>query len=266
MDCKNCKTSLTNESDYCLKCGGKVIRNRLTLKALFTHFSEQFLNYDNKFLQTFLHLFTKPELVIDGYINGTRKRYVNVISYFMIAITFAGIQLLILRKFFPHFFDYSSSTVSEGQNQIMNTISNFNQNYQSLIMVLAIPIMALVSKLVFSSNKKYNYSEQLIIYLYTFAQYTIVSFFPFLIIAFFGISILKISPYPEIVQVLYIAYVLKKLYALNLKQIILKTFRFIIIGFVFYIIIVILVGTIYFTYMYVNGDLQGFLESIKPNP
>ena len=194
------------------------------------------------------------------------KRYVNVISYFMIAITFAGIQLLILRKFFPHFFDYSSSTVSEGQNQIMNTISNFNQNYQSLIMVLAIPIMALVSKIVFLSNKKYNYSEQLIIYLYAFAQYTIVSFFPFLIIAFFGISILKISPYPEIVQVLYIAYVLKKLYALNLKQIILKTFRFIIIGFVFYIIIVILVGTIYFTYMYVNGDLQGFLESIKPNP
>ncbi|PHR71636.1 MAG: hypothetical protein COA67_06375 [Lutibacter sp.] len=71
-------------------------------------FNEQFLNYDNKFLQTFIHLFTKPEVVIDGYINGTRKKYVNVISYFAIAITLSGLQMFILNKFFPEMLDFSS--------------------------------------------------------------------------------------------------------------------------------------------------------------
>lgn len=61
MACKNCNTELTTDSEYCYHCGAKVIRNRLTIKNLFEHFSEQFLNYDNKFLQTFILLFKKPE-------------------------------------------------------------------------------------------------------------------------------------------------------------------------------------------------------------
>ena len=89
MNCKNCNLLISDKDNFCNSCGAKVIRNRLTIKSLFEDFSEQFLNYDNKFLQTFLHLFTKPEVVIDGYINGTRKKYVNVISYFAIALTLA---------------------------------------------------------------------------------------------------------------------------------------------------------------------------------
>ena len=68
MRCKNCQTKFLIESDFCYNCGAKVIRNRLTLKNLLNDFSEQFLNYDNKFLQTFIQLFKKPEVVIDGYI------------------------------------------------------------------------------------------------------------------------------------------------------------------------------------------------------
>ncbi len=98
MDCKNCHTNLKDTDDFCNTCGAKVVRNRLTIRNLFAHFSEQFLNYDNKFLQTFIHLFTKPEAVIGCYINGTRKKYVNVISYFAIAITISGLQMYILNK------------------------------------------------------------------------------------------------------------------------------------------------------------------------
>ena len=99
MDCKNCQNSLSQKDDYCNVCGAKVIRNRLTVKNLWADFAEQFLNYDNKFLKTYLALFKKPEDVIGSYINGTRKKYVNVISYFAIAVTLSGIQLFILRKF-----------------------------------------------------------------------------------------------------------------------------------------------------------------------
>ena len=82
MECKNCSNQLSTNSDFCNSCGAKVIRNRLTLKNIFEHIIETFFNYDNKLLRTFIDLFKKPEKVIDGYINGVRKRYVNPISYF----------------------------------------------------------------------------------------------------------------------------------------------------------------------------------------
>jgi hypothetical protein len=92
MDCKNCQTSLSETAEYCYHCGGKIIKNHLTIRNLFEHFSEAFLNYD-RFLQTFIGLFTAPEEVIGCYISGTRKKYVNVISYFAIAITISDLQL-----------------------------------------------------------------------------------------------------------------------------------------------------------------------------
>ena len=101
MNCKNCHTDIPERSGYCSRCGAKVIRNRLTMKNLISSFSRQFFDYDNKFLQTFINLFKKPEDVIGSYINGTRKKYVNVISYYAIAISLAGIQLFVLNKFFP---------------------------------------------------------------------------------------------------------------------------------------------------------------------
>ncbi|WAC01775.1 DUF3667 domain-containing protein [Lacinutrix neustonica] len=78
---------MPQQINYCNGCGAKVIKNRLTMRNLFEDFTYNYLNYDNKFLRTFLNLFTKPEAVITSYIDGTRKKYVNVISYFAIALT-----------------------------------------------------------------------------------------------------------------------------------------------------------------------------------
>jgi hypothetical protein len=111
MNCKNCHTELISDSDFCNRCGSKVIRNRLTFKNLFEHFSDTFFNYDNKLLRTFIDLFIRPEVVIGGYIDGIRKRYVNPISYFGLAITFSGLYLLILNKFYPEALDFLKLTL-----------------------------------------------------------------------------------------------------------------------------------------------------------
>ncbi|WP_273566165.1 DUF3667 domain-containing protein [Maribacter halichondriae] len=91
MECKNCQSTLAERADYCSFCGAKIIRNRLNLRNLWTEFTEQYLNLDNTFLRTIKHLFTKPKEVILGYINGQRKRYLNPISLYAIALTFTGI-------------------------------------------------------------------------------------------------------------------------------------------------------------------------------
>lgn len=260
MNCKNCKTSFSEDTDYCPKCGGKVIRNRLTLKALFTHFSEQFLNYDNKFLKTFLHLFSKPETVIDGYIKGTRKRYVNVISYFAIALTVSGFQIFILQKFFPHSFDFSSMVV-EGQIEFQQKFMNRIFEYNSLLAMLFIPVYAFMGKIVFFNINKYNYTELIVVFMYITAQTTIIGSIVSITTAIFNFSFSTISMLLFPLIILYSTYCLKRLYELNIKKIVFKTILFFFVLSIFYILFSIIAVILFVLIEY--GSFQEFIEVQK---
>ncbi|QNJ96816.1 DUF3667 domain-containing protein [Constantimarinum furrinae] len=244
--CKNCNTPLSESAKFCEQCGAKVIHNRLTLRNIFDDFSEQFLNWDNKILRTFIDLFRQPEVVINGYISGTRKRYMNVLSYFAIAITLSGFYMYINQKFFPDTFSKLFEKMSNDPNQMQASL-DFYQNfieYQSFIFFLMIPILAGMSRLVFLKNKKFNYSEHLVLNMYTYSQASILITLIAFVAQFnedaayvFQISSLAI-------QILFFAYVLKRVFALNLIQIILKTLLFLVVLIPVYIIFVI-IATIY---------------------
>ncbi|MDU8885997.1 DUF3667 domain-containing protein [Yeosuana sp. MJ-SS3] len=165
MHCKNCFTDLKENYDFCYNCGAKVIRNRLTFKIFFEHISETFFNYDNKLLRTFIELFTKPEDVIGSYINGVRKKYVNPISYFALALSISGIYLLIINKFFPETLDFSIFNFP-GQEELQKRNVSFVQEYYSIVMMFYVPIYALMALLTFIGLKKFNYTELLVIFLY----------------------------------------------------------------------------------------------------
>lgn len=259
MQCKNCKSALNSESAYCYNCGGKVVRNRLTIKNLFEHFTETFLNYDNKFLQTLITLFTKPEVVIENYINGTRKRHVNVISYFAIALTISGLQLFILNKFYPEILDLSS-IASNGTEEFQKKNLDFMLEYQSIVMMLYVPLYALMSKIVFFNHKKFNYTEHLVIFMYILAQTSIISAVFTVFAAIFGLTLGTIAfifslPF----QILYSAYCLKRLFKLNFKTILLKTIFFLLLLILVFIAFSILMAVI----MYFNGDFEQMREAKK---
>lgn len=242
MECKNCDQKLSESDNYCNDCGAKVIRNRLTVRNLWDDFSAQFLNYDNKFLRTFIELFTNPVGVIGGFIEGTRRKHVTVLSYFAIAITYAGFYTFINQKFFPDAYNelFSSINANEVQAQASIDFYSFFVEYQAFIFFLLVPLLALISRLVFLKNKKYNYSEHLVINLYAYSQASIlvttISFF-----TQFNSELFKISSFLSMfLQTLYFAYVLKALFALSLWKIILKTLLFILILLLFYILIIII--------------------------
>jgi len=259
MECKNCALALKENDDYCNSCGAKVIRNRLTIKNLFEHFTEQFLNYDNKFLQTFLDMFRRPEDVIGSYINGTRKKYVNAVSYFAIAITAAGLLLFVLNKYFPEMMNMSS-LAQPGTEEFNKNNLEFTQEYQSLLMMLYLPFYALFSRLVFLKNKKYNYTEHLVIFMYITAQLALAQFFIIIPLAFidgmdFGLISLGFIP----IMLFYSAYCLKRLFGLDLGGIILKTMLFLFILFVLGIIFTVIV-----TYLMLkHGFFPEVLEAQK---
>ena len=264
MHCKNCHSQLPSNSDYCNLCGGKVIRNRLTFKNLFEHFTETFFNYDNKLLRTFIDMFKKPEVVIDTYVQGVRKRYVNPVSFFGIILTINGLNIFILSKYFKKYLDTSqmvsdtASAENEATRKIMALSSDFSLEYGSLIFSLLIPLAALISLIVFF-NKKYNYTEHIILYLYSMSIFSILS-------VIFGLVVLLTVPdsYMTFASAIYVfifiyhCYIFKRLFNLSIKQLILKILLFSVVFFFFYIGISILVTIL----LFLTGTLN--LEDFVP--
>jgi hypothetical protein len=260
MLCKNCKTSLNDDINFCYNCGAKVIRNKLTFKHVFEDFNEQFLNLDNKFLQTFIALFITPEAVIGGYINGTRKKYINAINYFAIAITFSGLQVFVLRHFFPDAIDISDFT-SEDNIGLSMKIMKLTQEYNSFVMMLLLPAYALMGKIVFLKNKTFNYTELLVVFMYTISQMAITGVIIILTSATLGFTMGNVVFIFLPLQILYSAYCLKRLYALNLKKIILKTLLFLIVFSVFYLLAIIVFMLILIFVYY--GGIHEFKEAME---
>lgn len=257
MDCKNCLKVLQEENNYCEECGAKVIRNRLTLKSVWVEFSEKVFNFDNAFFKTFLALFSKPEEVINGYINGVRKKYIPVFSYYALAITFAGLQIFIIRKFFPESLDINA-LIPEGSPQ-QGTNIDWIYDYYSLLALLNLPIYAFIAKLVFTGFKKYNYTEHLVIFTYIIAQYTFTNFLIILIATGLGVNFYVIGNILNVLLIIYSSYCYQRLYPLTLKQSLMRFLLF--LGIL--IVLLFLIGIIQFIIIYLNGDLQQMIEAQK---
>ena len=246
MNCKNCHTELQEHDDYCSICGGKVVRNRLTLKNLFAHISETFFNYDNKLLRTIISLFTKPEDVICSYIDGVRKRYINPINFFGLSLTLAGISVFLIKKFYLEYFDLKAWMMSLeifsnefSQRALESYSTSDSMEYSSLIFAAIIPVFGVISRIVFY-NKKYNLTEHIVIYIYTMSLYSILSILigqAILIIApTYYISFIFLS-YPVIL--IYHCYVLKRIFKLSFSELLLKTFLFLVLFLFSYILLAI---------------------------
>ncbi|WP_189702494.1 DUF3667 domain-containing protein [Subsaximicrobium wynnwilliamsii] len=243
---------LAEASQFCHSCGGKVIKKRLSFKNLCAHVGETFFNYDNKFLSTFIDLFKKPEVVIDSYVQGTRNRYVNPIGFFGIILTLNGLNIFIINKFYKKYLDATDlvgnidAANNEATKKIMALSTDISLEYASLFFSLLIPVAALVSLIVFY-NKSYNYTEHVIVYLYSMSVYSLLS-------VVFGLSVLAIAPdyYFTFANVMYVfivvyhCYILTRLFKLSIKQLTIKVLLFLIAFFIIYIGTSILVVFILF--------------------
>jgi hypothetical protein len=262
MDCKNCKTVLKEQDAYCKSCGGKVVRNRLTIKNLFEHITETFFNYDNKLLRTLIDLFKKPEIVIGGYIKGTRKRYVNPISYVALTLTISGIYMLILNKFFPNVFLEMTTVGVEGQQEFMTIYSDFIQKYYSFLMISLIPLYALISRLVFINRKEYNFTEHLVMAMYIMAQFSLVSSFLNIALLVLQLPSGLLGTSSIFLQMIYFGYCYKRIYVLSIGGLILRTLWF--LGILLITMIVIIILGILSAIIFKDSDvIQGVIEAQK---
>lgn len=250
MDCKNCNTSLSKLINYCPLCGAKIVKKRLTMKSIVSDINEQFFNIDNKFLKTFFHLFSKPEVVIIGFIDGTRKKYVNVIQYFAISLTLVGIQVFLMNTFFKEAMEMDPNmfgTLANPETQKDNPFSHLEfadyNNYQSVFYVLSVPFSAISTWLTYwiVGLRQYNFTEHLVLNLYYSAQVIFLNAFLTIILLCFGIDFILISTLSSIFIFIYFFYVLKSVFKTSFLMTLAHFFLVMCaLGFIFIILIVLL--------------------------
>ncbi|WP_299336128.1 DUF3667 domain-containing protein [uncultured Psychroserpens sp.] len=228
MNCRNCNSSLDERINYCPLCGAKIVRNRLTLKNIWSDINAQFLSIDNKLFQTFIHLFSKPEVVINGFIEGTRKKYVNVIQYFAIALTLVGLQVFLMNTFFREamvfdspFFDALNQNAKAQENNPFNNFDyeQFN-NYQSLIYTMSVPISAISTWIAYwiAGIRRFNFTEHVVINLYYSAQVIIITAFITILFLCLGIDFLLTSSLTFLFTLVYFFYVLKRVFNTSILE------------------------------------------------
>jgi len=221
VNCKNCNSVLKDAQKFCDECGAKVIQNRLTPKVLAAQVNEQFISIDNKFLSTFVDLFKKPEAVIDGYIHGTRKKYIDVLQYFTIALTFTGIQVFLMTTFFKESLDFSTGfmegfNTASSQKDIPFKNLDFNafNQFQGLIYIITVPFSALGSWLAYYllGERTYNFTEHMVLNLYYSAQVIIITAVLSILFLILGLDYLIISTLVTLPTFIYLFYVLKRVF------------------------------------------------------
>jgi hypothetical protein len=225
VNCKSCNKTLNDSQKFCDDCGAKVIYNRLTPKVLAAQINEQFLSLDNKFLQTFISLTKKPEDVIDGYINGVRKRFIGVIPYYALGLTVLGFQMFMIKSFFPEYLEVSNRAMSEGflagsggkGKELADYFTKASEkinDYQGVLFSVLMPFLAIGTWIMYLDKRKYNYTEHLVINLYSNSQIIIFNAVLYLGFALLtSIDFVTVSAIITPITIIYGTFVFKRLYA-----------------------------------------------------
>ena len=96
MNCKNCKDPLEENALFCDNCGAKVITGRITFKLLVVELFTNVFGIDSKFFLTLKKMFFAPDEVINEYLDGIRKRYVNPFGFLAVG---AALSLIVFNYY-----------------------------------------------------------------------------------------------------------------------------------------------------------------------
>ncbi|MUP44272.1 DUF3667 domain-containing protein [Gramella sp. BOM4] len=241
MKCRNCHFELDKNDNFCSHCGAKIIDKRLSIRNLSAEVLQAFWSLESsKPVITFINLFRNPLDVIEGYINGLRNRYISPYGYFTIALSLTGIYTFIYLTYFPEYIDSRITTKDLDQQEISRELTTEILRHINLITFLFIPVLTLLSRLVFWKDSRYNLAEHLIIHLYAYSHIHIVSSLLNLI-SLADVRAFQVMHFISIpLYFIYYTYILKLLYRLSLGKMLLKTLLFsLVLALVYFVLIVL---------------------------
>ncbi len=167
--CQNCNQVIT--TNFCGNCGQKKFK-RIDRKYLLDEIQYTFLHTNKGFLYSVKNIIKNPGKTAKEFIEGNR---VNHYKPILLAFVLSGISAFIsykiigLSEMVSDF--YSEKKVSSQFMQDYTTVFN---SYNSIIMLILVPMFALLTKLTFR-KWGHNYYEHVVINAYFLCFYTLFS-------------------------------------------------------------------------------------------
>lgn len=258
MKCKNCSYELIAESNYCSHCGAVVVKERISVKGLFSSVLEAF-GWDSRFFITLRDLLIRPHLIFSRYLNGTRKRYTNPFTFFAIG---AALSVLVINFYFDEMLEIAKEASQHQNETFYGPINNnaeldasthsaefrekvegfteklfvFQFKYYYYVSFLLLPIYTLIAFWVF--GKPYNFGEHLVINAFIQGILLLLSLVLILLaIAFKADALFNIT---ILLTVVYYSFAYTLFYKLNFWQLVRKLLKF--LGIVIAIFLVLAIG------------------------
>ena len=260
MKCGSCNLDVAVNSAYCSHCGERINPPRLTLQSIFSRFLSEFLDLDNKFLKTFRHLFSQPENVIDSYVQGYRKKYMNVLTYFSLSLTLIAVQLFVIKTFYPELLTNvfqsgepgtkEAEFMMKGQEYMMKLF-----DYQGLLTIIFTPVAAIISWIAFA-DKHYNVAEHVILNIYPTAQYSIVWFISSFILFASGLDYQTGAMVSFFFLIFYMIYIFKRVFEMSWLATIFRTLIYYVLYMIVYSIFFLALGIVIGVYLGATGKIS----------
>jgi len=222
--------------------------------------SQNIFGWDNKFFLTIRKLILAPQEILGEYLNGTRKKYTNPITFFAIGM---ALSIFIFNTFDEAYMkmalepakaqnewfseniggQYKSIKYQQESLELNEKLQKGFLKYFNLISLLLLPLYAFIAFLVY--RKPYNYAEHLTVT-------TFIQGFSFFVSSILFLIAINTSPYLYSVSVLFLmffyCYVYGKLYQLTVGQSILKFIIFLVI--LFAVVLIFFGAAIAIGYLY----------------
>jgi hypothetical protein len=179
--CCNCAN--TNVENFCAVCGQKKYR-RIDKKYLIEELQYTFLHVNKGFLYSIKSIIKNPGKTAKDFLDGHRvNHYKPILLAFLLAgiSSFISLKLLNLDELMINSINNPNQPSSKQQ---MSDMMNFMSNYNSFIMMLFIPLVAVFTKLTFNS-KGHNYYEHVIMNTFGQSAYLLLMILVFYPIFFF---------------------------------------------------------------------------------
>lgn len=251
--CKNC--GCENIGNYCSKCGQKVFVKRFTLKAFLWVLFDTF-TLERGFYHSVFMMFLKPGKLLNDYIKGKTREYINPLKYLLIIgglFAFIMIKTDIIDTTYKIGNDImynSNQELKQGYEQVKNdeqfikmqeNVLNYTKGYINVIPMIVIPFYSLILLLFYRSRKLF-YGEVLIMNSFIFAQTFLITVLVLVPLAHFIPAVKSYFPLLTVTtSVVYLSYALNSTFKESAVISVIKSFFIYIFGTILFWIFLVIV-------------------------
>lgn len=164
--CPNCDRE-GDEGMFCPACGMDKSKGRLATGAVLIETANSLVGLDSALRRTLRELLRRPGLLVEDYVSGRRRRYVNPARFCLLSLGlwFVVAGLCGLDSLDVSGIQITSSSGNESSARFVGRVREIVGEHLELLLFLALPLRAAFLQLLFRRSGR-NLAESLVLVLY----------------------------------------------------------------------------------------------------